>query len=143
MLARQKEYNSRPEVKARNYERAQTPEAKAAKSASDRRWRQNNVAACRDMHNKGKLPHKNATPSWSDPRTRQHFYEAAVEMSDAFGEEHHVDHTIPIKSKHVCGLHCEDNMQLLTAKENNLKNNLVWPGQWIETWPTMYLGSVL
>jgi hypothetical protein len=41
--------------------------------------------------------------------------------------EHDVDHIAPRRSKLVCGLHCEANLQVLTGAENCTKTNLHWP----------------
>ena len=42
----------------------------------------------------------------------------------------HVDHTVPLKSKLVCGLHCEANLRLLPGRENQAKSNRIWPDMW-------------
>ena len=34
-----------------------------------------------------------------------------------------LDHIIPLNHKKVCGLHCQDNWQLLKSKDNNSKDN--------------------
>jgi len=39
-----------------------------------------------------------------------------------------VDHIIPIRGKNVCGLHCEDNLQLMTKPANCAKNNRLHVG---------------
>lgn len=68
-----------------------------------------------------------ATPSWADMDKIESFYERARNLSSETGISHHVDHIIPLRSKWVCGLHVETNLQVLTAAENQSKSNRHWP----------------
>lgn len=64
-----------------------------------------------------------ATPAWSSKEKIEEFYFAADFLSMITGEWHHVDHVVPLISDIVCGLHVEQNLQVLTAKENLAKSN--------------------
>jgi hypothetical protein len=68
-----------------------------------------------------------ATPKWADNEKINEFYFAAEFLSMVTGEWHHVDHIVPLQGRTVRGLHCEANLQVLTAKENVLKSNRYWP----------------
>lgn len=63
----------------------------------------------------------------SDKAKVQAFYELAKEMTEKTGVRHHVDHIVPLKSRIVCGLHNEFNLQVITAEENIRKHNRSWP----------------
>lgn len=68
-----------------------------------------------------------ATPKWCSKSAMLAIYREARAITKNTGIEHHVDHIIPLRSDLVCGLHCEQNMQILTAFENQSKLNRSWP----------------
>lgn len=62
-----------------------------------------------------------AMPSWADASAIKRIYELARK------DRKHVDHIVPLRSRIVCGLHCEANLQLLSPQDNFKKNNKHWP----------------
>lgn len=69
----------------------------------------------------------NATPSWANEFFISEAYHIAKVRSKATGIKWHVDHIVPLRSKLVCGLHVEHNLQVIPAKLNESKGNRVWP----------------
>jgi len=69
----------------------------------------------------------NATPSWANPVYMKDMYTIAKIVSEATGIKHHVDHIVPLKSRSVCGLHVEHNLQVIPASQNCRKQNSNWP----------------
>lgn len=65
----------------------------------------------------------NATPSWADKEQIVGTYKLARYLSEKYGKEIHVDHIVPLNNNKVCGLHVEDNLQLLYAEDNIAKSN--------------------
>lgn len=74
----------------------------------------------RDEVNKRNAKKRMAMPSWANLNEIKKVY---LSCPSGF----HVDHIIPLRSKIVCGLHCEQNLQHLPAKENIRKGNKFWP----------------
>lgn len=63
-----------------------------------------------------------ATPGWADAEKIVAIYAEAKRLGLT------VDHIIPLKSSLVCGLHVENNLQLLSKAENSSKRNHFIPG---------------
>jgi hypothetical protein len=85
--------------------------------ASTAIWRRANLGRYNAYMTKRRADKFLATPSWADFDAIEDVY------IEAQYQQLHVDHIIPLKSKHVCGLHVWDNLQLLTKKENSQKHN--------------------
>lgn len=64
---------------------------------------------------------KQATPKWADLKKIELLYVEARDLTVVTGTEYEVDHYYPLTSDVVCGLHCEDNLRIITAEENNRK----------------------
>jgi 5-methylcytosine-specific restriction endonuclease McrA len=81
------------------------------------KWRRNNkgkVVSYAQAHRAAKLQ---ATPPWADMDAIRDVY------LEAEYQQMQVDHIVPLQNEKVCGLHVWDNLQLLTAPENQSKNN--------------------
>jgi hypothetical protein len=98
-----------------------------AKKKSREWYRQNTDRAT--MHSRTRQARKkNAAPKWANLEAIKAIYKAAADLTKRTGIQHHVDHVVPLQSKLVCGLHCESNLQVLSADENMKKHNSYWPG---------------
>lgn len=66
---------------------------------------------------------KQATPQWANKFFMKEIYSLAKLRSKLFSIEFHVDHVIPLNGKDVCGLHVENNLQIISRKHNMIKSN--------------------
>lgn len=95
--------------------------------ARNHSWRSRNRSKQRGSVAKRKAARLRATPLWAESRYIQMFYNMAHEAEAETGRPHHVDHIVPLISDFVCGLHVEDNLQVLEALPNLKKSNREWP----------------
>lgn len=68
-----------------------------------------------------------ATPEWANKKAIAEVYERSAFMTEITGDQYHVDHIVPLRSKLVCGLHVEFNLQVIPGSENMAKSNRTWP----------------
>ena len=86
-------------------------------------WRKNNLDKSCAKSGKYRASKLQAIPEWADLTEIERIYLNSRDMTKYTGVKHHVDHVVPLKGKLVCGLHVENNLQIITAKENNRKSN--------------------
>jgi len=68
-----------------------------------------------------------ATPPWADRAAIRAIYKKAKRLSKSTGEQHVVDHIVPLDGKLVCGLHVSWNLRVIPWLENARKSWHTWP----------------
>lgn len=68
-----------------------------------------------------------AQPDWADEFFMSEIYDLAARRTQCTGKPWEVDHIVPLKSKLVCGLHCEANLAVIPKAANRAKSNTHWP----------------
>lgn len=90
-------------------------------------WKRANPHKVNALKVKREADRLKATPLWVSALAVELFYKSAREKSERTGDVWHVDHIVPLRSKLVCGLHCEFNLQVISGEENMRKSNRHWP----------------
>lgn len=100
-------------------------EHKEIKLEYGKSWRRNNKDKVNEYQMYKYAKKLNATPPWykNEVEEIQNIYKMAVELTKTTGIKYEVDHIIPLISDVVCGLHCKDNLRVITKKENTSKRN--------------------
>ena len=89
------------------------------------KWRKENKEYCAAYAGFRRAFKLKATPSWANKEEIDYKYRLASYFDFISGGfvKHHVDHIIPLQNKNVCGLHVENNLQILIAQHNLSKHN--------------------
>lgn len=133
---RHKELQARVREKRKDATKAYSLKRYAEKrdmvAKANARWK----AANPDKRMAHKAKHRaiklSATPKWANQFFIAEAYDLANRRSKLFGFKWHVDHKVPLISSKVCGLHCEQNLQVIPGFNNMSKNNRHWPDMWEE-----------
>jgi hypothetical protein len=88
-------------------------------------WRKENKEYCASYTSFRRASKLKATSSWANKEEINYKYRLASYFDFISGGfvKHHVDHVVPLKGKNVCGLHVENNLQILIAQHNLSKYN--------------------
>lgn len=89
------------------------------------KWKKENPQKHVALEEKRRALKLHAVPAWANLNAIAIYYEIARLYTELYGEQYHIDHIIPLQGKNVCGLHVENNLQIITAKENMRKHNKV------------------
>jgi hypothetical protein len=116
----------RKQYATRYYEETREQNAEKNRKRA-RRWAKENPARVNATVRKRQVAKLQAIPLWAELKKIEAIYAEARRLTEETGIKHHVDHIYPLVSKVMCGLHCETNLQILTAAENCSKSNRHWP----------------
>lgn len=86
-------------------------------------WQKNNPAIGAAKTKRYLTRKKNAYAQWANEFFIKEIYHLAELRSKAFGFKWHVDHIIPLNGRNVCGLHVENNLQVIPWIDNIIKSN--------------------
>lgn len=93
-----------------------------------RDWQQRNSDLSNAATAKRRAAKKQATPLWANVFFISEIYALAKMRERLLGGKWQVDHIVPLTSELVCGLHWEQNLQVIREEENKRKHNRYWPG---------------
>lgn len=88
-----------------------------------KRWGDKNIDKTRLYCNSRYSRAKEGRVSWANKFFIKEAYHLASLRTKLTGMEWHVDHIIPLRNPLVCGLHVENNLQVIPAEVNHRKGN--------------------
>jgi negative regulator of genetic competence, sporulation and motility len=127
-IAKEKWYKNNKEL-CKTFRKTWNEKNKQQRNKLNQKWKQNNKNKINAINSKRRANKRKAVPAWADLKEIFKIYQEAVELTKKTGVKHEVDHIYPLQNKYMCGLHVQENLQILTKKENLAKGNRTWPGQ--------------
>lgn len=124
VAAASKKWKGKNVARVRAYKRAHPDKNAVARAAA---WNKAHPHVQRAAGARRRATQIHATPAWANLAEIKKLYEIAARRTRLTGMEWHVDHAVPLKSPLVCGLHVENNMQVMPARWNVAKGNRWWP----------------
>ena len=118
---RKKSPDKKDKKKIRIYHRTWYKNNKEKKLEQCKEYRKNNPHKVNELSSRNRAKKLRLTPLWANRKYIKLFYQLAKLEENRTNRKVEVDHIIPLGSKTVCGLHCEDNLQLLYLEDNRRK----------------------
>lgn len=93
-------------------------------NARHKNFKKNNRAYYTAIENKRRASKLKRTPKWANLEKIKAYYAVCAFFNEVNGYvKYHVDHIMPLQGKTVSGLHVENNLQVIPAKDNVTKGN--------------------
>jgi hypothetical protein len=89
-------------------------------------WKKKNPGKVAAQIAKREAAEINRTPKWlcqNDFELMETYYDLAHYLTECTDIKWNVDHIIPLQGKNISGLHVPENLRVIPAQENYIKNN--------------------
>lgn len=122
-----RDYKKKNEDKWKEYRKKDCERRRKNKLQNPEKYRDKDRASYRARNAKRRAALLKRTPAWVDLEKIRLIYVKCARLCEETGLEYQVDHIIPLQGKTVSGLHVHNNLQIITAKENQKKLNILLP----------------
>ena len=93
----------------------------------NKEWKAKNPGKCLAQKARRRASEISANVKWANPFFIEEIYDLAKRRTKILGQKWVVDHIVPLNSPLVCGLHVENNLQVIPEIHNLRKHNRYWP----------------
>ena len=108
----------------REYDASRVRPKRVEDNARKLQWKRDNMGYVTHINNIRRCAKIERTVSWADLDLIKAIYTECAALNAEHGKRaYHVDHIIPLQGKWVSGLHVENNLRIILAKDNLTKSN--------------------